>query len=63
MKIALGAKNKLGFVEGKVMIPKDSSENYERWRRCDYMVISWILNSISKELVGSFLYVTNGREL
>uniref|UniRef100_A0A2C9WIM0 Retrotransposon Copia-like N-terminal domain-containing protein n=1 Tax=Manihot esculenta TaxID=3983 RepID=A0A2C9WIM0_MANES len=63
MKIALGAKNKLAFVEGKIDAPEDGSEEYEKWRRCDYMVTSWILNSISKDLVGSFLYATTAREL
>uniref|UniRef100_A0A2C9U1F4 Retrotransposon Copia-like N-terminal domain-containing protein n=1 Tax=Manihot esculenta TaxID=3983 RepID=A0A2C9U1F4_MANES len=57
MKIALNAKNKLAFVEGKIDVPKDGYEEYEKWRRCNYMVTSWILNSISKDLVGSFLYL------
>ncbi|XP_043806659.1 uncharacterized protein LOC122721800 [Manihot esculenta] len=62
MRIALGAKNKLAFVEGKIDAPEDRSEEYEKWRRCDYMVTSWILNSISKDLIGSFLYATTARE-
>uniref|UniRef100_A0A2C9U155 Retrotransposon Copia-like N-terminal domain-containing protein n=1 Tax=Manihot esculenta TaxID=3983 RepID=A0A2C9U155_MANES len=63
MNIALNSKNKLAFVEGKIDVPKDGYEEYEKWRRCNYMVTSWILNSISKDLVGSFLYVTTAREL
>lgn len=63
MKIELDAKNKLRFVEGKIAVPKEGSQDSDQWRRCDYMVMSWILNSISKELVGSFLYVINIREL
>lgn len=48
MKITLDAKNKLTFVEGKLAIPEDGSEDYDRWRRCNYMVTSWIVNSISR---------------
>uniref|UniRef100_A0A2C9UQ98 Retrotransposon Copia-like N-terminal domain-containing protein n=1 Tax=Manihot esculenta TaxID=3983 RepID=A0A2C9UQ98_MANES len=54
---------KLAFVEGKFIVPKDGSKDYEMWRQCTSMVTSWILNSISKDLVESFLYITNAREL
>lgn len=63
MEIALRAKNKFAFVEGKLALLKDGSKDYEKWRQCDYMVTSWILNSISKDLVGSFLYATIARDL
>ena len=56
IRIALGAKMKLGFVEGTTSAPSKDSEGYEQWKRCDFMVTSWILNSISKELVDGFIY-------
>lgn len=31
MKIALGAKNKIAFVEGKFVVPKDGSKDYEMY--------------------------------
>lgn len=63
MKITLDAKKKLVFVEGKIILLEDGSEDYEKWRQCDYKVTLWILNSISKDLVGSFLYATTTQEL
>ena len=45
MKIALIAKQKLGFVNGKLEQPDVNSKDYEQWLRVDCMVISWILNS------------------
>lgn len=63
MKITLGAKNKLAFLEGKLAVPEGGFEDYDRWRRCDYMMTLWILNSISKDMVGSFLYAITAREL
>ena len=54
MKIGLGAKVKLGFINGKYKIPNEDSLDFEQWNRVDYMVTSWILNSISKEIVEAF---------
>ena len=30
---------------------------------CDYMVTSWLLNSISKDLVDAFICINNVRQL
>ena len=59
IRIALGAKMKLGFVEGTTSAPSKDSEGYEQWKRCDFMVTSWILNSVSKELVDGFIYTAS----
>ncbi|KAL0436992.1 UNVERIFIED_CONTAM: hypothetical protein Sradi_0407100 [Sesamum radiatum] len=63
VKIALGAKMKLSFIDGKIQKPEESEKGYEQWVRADCMVTSWILNSISKDIVESFLYTTTAREL
>ena len=63
MKIALIAKQKLGFVNGKLEQPDVNSKDYEQWLRVDSMVISWILNSISKDIVDAFLNVNSAKEL
>uniref|UniRef100_A0A2C9VDI3 Retrotransposon Copia-like N-terminal domain-containing protein n=1 Tax=Manihot esculenta TaxID=3983 RepID=A0A2C9VDI3_MANES len=38
-------------------------EDFEQWQKVDSMVISWILNSISKEILEAFLYTTTSHEL
>lgn len=63
MKIVLGAKVKLGFINGKIKKPDESSPDYEQWNRADCMVTSWILNSISKEIVEASLYTNCASEL
>ncbi|XP_031260066.1 uncharacterized protein LOC116118244 [Pistacia vera] len=63
MKIVLGAKVKLGFVNGKCEMSGEESPNFEQWNRVDFMVTSWILNSISKEIVEAFPYTTSAREI
>lgn len=63
IKIALGAKFKLGFITGSCEQPPTSSPKAEQWERVDCMVRSWILNSISKEIVEAFIYTTTAKEL
>ncbi|KAL0371767.1 UNVERIFIED_CONTAM: hypothetical protein Scaly_0858300 [Sesamum calycinum] len=63
MRIASGAKMKLSFINGKSINPEEVSDECEQWVRTDCMVTSWILNSISKEIVESFLYINSAREL
>ncbi|XP_010260173.1 PREDICTED: uncharacterized protein LOC104599359 [Nelumbo nucifera] len=63
MKVAFGAKVKLGFINGSCKAPEPDSPTFEQWTRVDCMVTSWILNSISKDIVDAFLYSTSARDL
>ncbi|GLU11356.1 hypothetical protein SLE2022_281110 [Rubroshorea leprosula] len=60
---ALYAKNKMGFVDGTLRKPEIDSPNYASWKKCNSMVLSWILNTISKELHDSVAYVDSAREV
>lgn len=51
VKIALGAKTKLGFIDERCRQPNEKDSKYEQWLKVDCMVRWWILNSISKEIV------------
>ncbi|XP_049345084.1 uncharacterized protein LOC125809503 [Solanum verrucosum] len=61
--IALLTKNKLGFIDGTYQAPTIGSVNHKLWGRCNDMVISWLLNSLSKEIAGSVLYSNSAKEL
>ncbi|MFS7899421.1 putative retrotransposon Copia-like protein [Helianthus anomalus] len=50
MRLALEAKNKYGFIDGKCKKPKDDQVLANQWERCNSVVITWLLNSISEEL-------------
>ncbi|KAJ8621850.1 hypothetical protein MRB53_030379 [Persea americana] len=56
MQMALIAKNKLGFVDGYVPQPDAASSNRSAWSRCNTMVLSWLINSISRNLRDSIIY-------
>ncbi|KAL0428397.1 UNVERIFIED_CONTAM: hypothetical protein Slati_3014500 [Sesamum latifolium] len=44
-------------------MPAENDVEYVDWKRADCMVISWLLNSISKDIVDAFLYMSLAREL
>ena len=63
IKMALGAKLKLGFIDGTCMKPHVTDVKHQRWVRCNYMVTCSILNSMIAELSDAFLYVDSAYEL
>ncbi|KAL0342632.1 UNVERIFIED_CONTAM: Retrovirus-related Pol polyprotein from transposon TNT 1-94 [Sesamum calycinum] len=60
---ALIAKMKLGHIIVNNPKPVENSEEYEQWVKTDALVISWILNTISEDIVESFLYIDTARKL
>ncbi|KAL0417020.1 UNVERIFIED_CONTAM: hypothetical protein Slati_3533900 [Sesamum latifolium] len=63
VKRALRAKMKLGFIDGTLLKPDVTDATFEKWIRVDSMVTTWILNSISKEIVEGFMYTKSSRSL
>ncbi|XP_073042328.1 uncharacterized protein [Primulina eburnea] len=63
MFMALTAKNKLGFVDGSFSRPPIDDLLYGSWLRCNSMVISWILNSVNREIADSLLYLSAAHEI
>ncbi|KAJ0936628.1 putative retrotransposon gag domain, retrotransposon Copia-like protein [Helianthus annuus] len=50
MKLALEAKNKFGFVNGKCERSTEDLVLASQWDRCNSVVLTWLLNSVSEEL-------------
>ena len=61
--IALSSKNKVGFVDGKIVKPAGDSPLLPYWQRCNDLVASWILNSLHKDISGSVLYCNSAAEM
>ncbi|MCH87569.1 hypothetical protein A2U01_0008442, partial [Trifolium medium] len=60
MKRALGAKMKLEFVDGTLPMPEDDFDPaYRAWHRCNQLVSSWILNSVSSSIAQSVVFMEN----
>lgn len=64
MRVALKSKNKLSFIDGAYPQPEDVlSEAYQSWSFVDSMVISWIINVMTKDLAEAYLYSSSLRAL
>ncbi|XP_019250937.1 PREDICTED: uncharacterized protein LOC109229840 [Nicotiana attenuata] len=61
--IAILAKNKLGFINGTCPAPAITSNEYQPWTRCNDMVTSWLLNSLSKDIGDSVIYSKSAKDL
>lgn len=60
--MALRAKSKLGFVDGSITIPSDEND-ISNWERCNDLVGSWILNSVSPDIRPSILYADTAAQI
>ncbi|KAA8524013.1 hypothetical protein F0562_010556 [Nyssa sinensis] len=64
MVMALIAKNKIEFIDGTVAKPSDvSNPLHNAWIRCNTMVLSWILNSLSNEIAASVIYLNTAQDV
>ncbi|KAH0676023.1 hypothetical protein KY285_023824 [Solanum tuberosum] len=60
MQLNLLTRNKLGFIDGTITRdPFAVDSEKQDWDRCNAMVISWIVNNVSKELVNGILFFSN----
>ncbi|XP_073045348.1 uncharacterized protein [Primulina eburnea] len=64
MKIAISVKNKFGFIDGSIPKPAESESNLmNAWNRNNNIVISWLLNSVSKDISASILFAESAAEI
>jgi len=50
MLTALSAKNKIEFVDGSIQKCASNHPFHAAWRRCNNMVFSWLVHSISPSI-------------
>ncbi|XP_019236563.1 PREDICTED: uncharacterized protein LOC109216822 [Nicotiana attenuata] len=62
MLISLSAMNKVQLIDGSLIHPTTNSPLYPHWQRCNNMVKSWIMNSLSKDIAKTILYYKTARE-
>lgn len=61
--IALLAKNEVSFIDGTCKIIDLNSLEYQPWSRCNDMVTSWLLTSLSKDIADSMIFSKTARDL
>ncbi|XP_050205811.1 uncharacterized protein LOC126655615 [Mercurialis annua] len=62
MKMCLMSKNKLKFVNGSISVPAREDPIYAIWERCNTMLLSWILRSLSPSIAQSILWIDTALE-
>ena len=63
MIISLTTKHKIGFINGTIPVPDPDSPQFILWTRCNMMVLSWIINSVSPGIGSSIMYTDNARAI
>ncbi|XP_018624406.2 uncharacterized protein [Nicotiana tomentosiformis] len=54
--MALSVRNKLDFINGSSVKPLNISPLARQWQRCNDLVVSWLTNSLSKDITRSVEY-------
>lgn len=64
MKRALGGKMKIEFIDESLLVPADSFDpSLHAWNRCNMLVHSWIMNSVSDSISQSIVFMENALDV
>ncbi|XP_060178091.1 uncharacterized protein LOC132608029 [Lycium barbarum] len=63
MILGLKGKRKLGFVDSRHTTDKFDESLHEQWEKVNAVVLSWIMRSVIKELLGSIIYASNAHKV
>lgn len=63
VKLALGGLRRLGFVDGTVSEVSEDDPKYAEWKEENVLIMSWICNSMGKNISRSFQHCKTAREL
>ncbi|XP_027360593.1 uncharacterized protein LOC113868845 [Abrus precatorius] len=57
IKMALISKNKMAFLLGTIPVPKVEEPLYSAWERCNTLIMSWLLNSVTPSITQSVIFL------
>ncbi|KAJ1429706.1 Retrotransposon gag domain [Sesbania bispinosa] len=63
MLAALSMKNKIPFIDGSLPKPAATDPTYDAWTRGNNVVIYWLYNSVSKDIITSILFTNTAKEI
>ncbi|GJT06568.1 putative RNA-directed DNA polymerase, partial [Tanacetum coccineum] len=61
LTIAIHTKNKLGFLNGKLVRPSEEGFMQEQWDRCNSVVLNWILGCVSQDVFMGQVFSKNAK--
>lgn len=62
-RIDILGRNNLGFIDGSCKKEAYGQNLKNLWGRCNAIVLSWIMNCASKELLSEIVYSTNAADV
>jgi hypothetical protein len=64
MTIVLTTKNKIRLIDGSIKEPNEKNpEECQQWNRCNNLVKTWLLESMSKEIASSVIISKDARQM
>jgi len=63
MRVALSVNNKLPFINDTLPQPLENYPSFLTWFRVNSVVILWLYNLVSKEIITSILFAIIAREI
>ncbi|CAA7054923.1 unnamed protein product [Microthlaspi erraticum] len=63
VRMALNVRNKLGFIDGTIPKPPNGHRDAGSWSRCNDMVATWLMNSVSKKIGQSLLFMSTAEQI
>ncbi|EPS58784.1 hypothetical protein M569_16030, partial [Genlisea aurea] len=61
--LALSIKNKAGFIDGSIPEPLLTDPTYFAWRRCNDLIVSWLLRSMEPPIAQTVFYISNAKTI
>jgi len=62
-RMALISKNKMGFLTGTIPAPDTQNSFYTSWERCNTLIMSWLLNSLSPPIAQSVIFLDRAADI
>uniref|UniRef100_A0A803PIP4 CCHC-type domain-containing protein n=1 Tax=Cannabis sativa TaxID=3483 RepID=A0A803PIP4_CANSA len=62
-ELSVGARNKVVFLKGTLPQPPIDHPLHHHWFRCNQMVMSWILHSVSPDIKSSIMFLDTAAEM
>jgi len=63
MQRALGAKNKLSFINVILHVPENDDLNRNAWEQCNHLVHSWLINSVLDSIAQTIVFHDNAYDV
>ncbi|KAK6129015.1 hypothetical protein DH2020_037245 [Rehmannia glutinosa] len=61
--LSISVKNKQGFLDGSIPTPDFSDQLYVPWLRCNNLILTWLFNSVNKDIASSIIYMNSAKEV